>query len=116
MATNLDPLEALPALPASDVKKRGWRGVTRALAARGAIVVTNHEQPEAVILPAQQYAALVAAARQEAERVESALEDLRRRFDDRLAVLQAPGAGARLRAAARSGPRLRGKVKAGDSF
>jgi hypothetical protein len=41
---------------------------------------------------------------------------LRRKFDERLAALNAPGAGDRLRAAGRRPARLHGKVKAGASF
>lgn len=116
MAAHFDPIEDLHALAASDVKKGGWRGVTRALETHGAVVVTNHDEPEAVIVSAREYANLVALAQQESARVASALDALRRRFDERLSVLRAPDAGVKLRAAARKGPRLRGKVKAGATY
>ncbi len=79
-------------------------------------MVTNHDEPEAVIIPADDYARLVEAVRQAESRDESELDALRRRFDDRLAVLQAPGAGDRLRAVMRRPSRLRGKVKAGTGY
>ena len=41
---------------------------------------------------------------------------LRKRFDERLEALKAPGAAARLLAAAKAPVKLRGKVKAGDSY
>ena len=103
-------------LPASEVKTRGWRGVVRRLRERGPLVVTNHDEPEAVILSVDQYADLITRAGRDADRVEGELEALRRRFDERLAALQKPGAGSRLRSAMRRGPRLRGKVKAGTSY
>ena len=116
MATNLDSLAGLHGLPASDVKKRGWRGVMRTLAEQGVVVVTNHDEPEAVIIPAKAYAGLVQVVQQAESRAEAELDALRLRFDDRLARLRAPGAGARLRSVMRGRPRLRGKVKAGTGY
>jgi prevent-host-death family protein len=116
MSIELDPLAELPVVPASDVKKRGWRGVTRTLETRGALVVTNHDEPEAVIIPVREYERLVELASQERARAAAALDVLRRRFDDRLAGLRTPDAGAQLRSAMRTGPLLRGKVKAGATY
>jgi len=112
-----DPSVAdLQRLPASEVKKRGWRGVVRTLREGGPLVVTNHSEPDAVILPVDRYVELIARAERDSHRVESELELLRRRFDERLAALHQPGAGPRLRSAMRAGPRLRGKVKAGTTY
>ena len=111
-----DPVEALSRVPASDVKRRGWRGVMRTLSVEGAVLVTNHDQPEAVILAADAYANLLDRAKQAESRVESDLALLRRRFDERLAVLRKPDAGERLRSVMRGPARLRGKVKAGKSY
>lgn len=109
-------LSDLPNIPASDLKKRGWRGVMRTLAASGPVVVTNHSEPEAVILSAQDYARLLAVVDANASKTEAGLESLRRRFDERLAALQRPDAGDRLRAITRSPTTLRGKVKAGTGY
>jgi prevent-host-death family protein len=106
----------LERLAASEVKTGGWRGVVRRLRERGPLVVTNHDEPEAVILSVEQYAELMTRADRDSHRVESELEILRRRFDERLAALRQPGAGPRLRSAMRAGPRLRGKVKAGTTY
>lgn len=103
----------LPRIPASGVKKGGWRGVMRALTSNGPLVVTNHSEPEAVILSAQDYGRLLTIVKEAEARTEEGLETLRRRFDERLAALRQPGAGDRLRAISRSPARLRGKVKAG---
>jgi PHD/YefM family antitoxin component YafN of YafNO toxin-antitoxin module len=103
-------------VPASDVKTRGWRGVMRTLVEQGVVLVTNHDQPEAVIIPAKAYAALLEAATQAESRTASELDALRQRFDKRLAALGASDAGARLRSAVRGPARLRGKVKAGAGF
>ncbi len=110
-------LAQLPRTPASDVKKRGWRGVMRTLKMEGKVVVTNHNEPEAVIIPAEEYASLVQIVRQVQSKTESELDALRRRFDQRLAALQSPDAGDRLRSVMRGGAvKLRGKVKAGPSY
>ena len=116
MVANPARIDRLPHLPATDVKKRGWRGVMRTLHEQGAIVVTNHNHPEAVILEAAQYAALMENVNQSESRTASELDALRRRFDERLASLGAPAAGARLRSVMRGPARLRGKVKAGSGY
>lgn len=113
MSLKLDALDALPRTPASDVKKLGWRGVMKTVARGGKVVVTNHNTPEAVILSADEYAAILQALDAAGAAQRSALDTLRTRFDARLATLQADDAGARLRAAMRGPARLRGKVKAG---
>jgi PHD/YefM family antitoxin component YafN of YafNO toxin-antitoxin module len=114
--TLADPVNALSRVPASDVKRRGWRGVMRTLSVEGAVLVTNHDQPEAVILPADTYANLLHRVKQAESRVESDLALLRRRFDERLAGLRKPDAGPRLRSIVRGPARLRGKVRAGTSY
>jgi prevent-host-death family protein len=106
----------LPTVPAADVKKRGWRGLMRRLEREGPLVVTNHDEPEAVIVPVEQYQGLLALADQARARDAAALDALRQKFDKRLAALRAPGAGDRLRALARRPARLHGKVKAGSGF
>lgn len=111
-----DPAKVLARVPASDVKRRGWRGVMRTVSVEGAVLVTNHDQPEAVILSADAYVNLLDRAKQAESRVESDLALLRRRFDERLAALRKPDAGQRLRSTMRGPARLRGKVKAGTSF
>ncbi len=108
-----DWLAQLPRAPASDVKKLGWRGLMKAIRSTGKLVVTNHDEPEAVILSTDEYAQLMRAAQQTAVQTEGALAALRQRFDRRLAALQSPDAGDRLREVMRSGARLKGKVKAG---
>jgi prevent-host-death family protein len=111
-----DVVADLHRLPASEVKQRGWKGVMRTLADKGAVVVTNHGEPEAVVVSAAEYGRLVAKARASDAAMEGELEALRRRFDERLAVLNQRDAGDRLRAAARRPVRLRGKVRAGSGY
>ncbi len=115
LARKLDAIEDLPRTPASDVKKLGWRGVMKAVARTGRVVVTNHNQPEAVILSVDDYDAVMRALQQASANDDALLEALRRRFDDRLASLRDADAGARLRKVMRGPARLRGKVKAGAS-
>lgn len=115
-ATKRDAISALPKIPASDVKKLGWRGVMRDVQKSGRVVVTNHDAPEAVILSAREYEAIIQALDKARGRDQATLEALRERFDERLKALKAPGAAARLLAAARKPVKLRGKVKAGGSY
>lgn len=115
LTLKLDPLEDLPRTPASDVKKLGWRGVMKAVARKGKVVVTNHNEPEAVILSAEEYGSIMRVLHEATSKNESALDALRHRFDERLASLQAADAGERLRSLMRGPAKLGGKVKAGAS-
>lgn len=110
----LETVEDLPRTPASDVKKLGWRGVMKAVGLRGKVVVTNHNQPEAVILPIAEYHAIVRALQAAVANEDSALAALRLRFNQRLAVLDAADAGTRARALMESPAKLHGKAKAGS--
>jgi PHD/YefM family antitoxin component YafN of YafNO toxin-antitoxin module len=112
----IPPVDQLHRTPASDVKKLGWRGVMRQLQTQGPVLVTNHQQPEAVILPVQAYAALLERAQHAVDPAEATLEALRRRFDERLAVLNTPEAGDRLRGLMDGPARLGGEVQAGASY
>ncbi|MGO4549724.1 type II toxin-antitoxin system Phd/YefM family antitoxin [Lysobacter sp. 2RAF19] len=113
LTLKLDAIEDLPHTPASDVKKFGWRALMQAIASKGKVVVTNHNQPQAVILSMEAYDAILEAFRAAAQSDQAALDALRTRFDARLAALQAPDAGDRLRKVARGGAKLSGKVKSG---
>jgi prevent-host-death family protein len=116
LTLKLDAIGNLPRTPASNVKKLGWRGVMKAMARVGKMVVTNHNEPEAVILSAQEYDAIVHALAEAGLTHESALDTLRHRFDERLAALQTADAGDRLRTVMQAPPKLGGKVKAGASY
>lgn len=110
------PLAKLPRTPASDLKKIGWRGMMNALRSKGKLLVTNHDQPEAVIIPVEEYDALMQIVEQSEAHTESALATLRSSFDERLAVLQDRSAASRLRSSMRGRAKLGGKVKAGSGY
>ena len=104
----------LPRIPASDVKKLGWRGVMRTVGREGKMLVTNHDQPEAVILSTDEYQRLLQAA-QSVPQPDEALDALRRHFDEHLAVLVAADAGERLRGVFGRPAALGGQVRAGET-
>lgn len=83
---------------------------------KGRLLVTNHDEPEAVIIPAAEYDALMQLVEQSEARTESVLQDLRQGFDKRLAVLQDRSTATRLRASITGRAKLGGKVKAGASY
>lgn len=116
MTTQVDPLKVLEQLPATEVKKRGWRGVMKAVAPRGKVLVTHHNEPEAVILAAAEYVRIMSIVAEVEAASNDALETLRRRFDDRLASLQAPDAGDRLRAVMAAPARGDEALKAGSGY
>jgi prevent-host-death family protein len=108
------PLAKLPRAPASDLKKLGWRGMMNALRSKGKLLITNHDEPEAVIIPVEEYDAFMQIVEQLEAQAESALTGLRKSFDERLAVLQDRSATARLQSTIRGRAKLDGKVKAGS--
>ncbi len=108
----LDAIANLPHAPASDVKKIGWRGIMKAVARDGKLVVTHHNEPDAVILSITEYDAIVLALREAAAPGEVILDTLRQHFDERLAALQADDADGRLRTLLRQPAKLGGEVKA----
>ncbi len=86
------------------------------LRGKGTLLVTNHDEPEAVIIPVAEYDALMQIVEQSAAQTESALAGLRKGFDERLAVLQGRSATARLQSTIRGRAKLGGKVKAGSGY
>ena len=112
----LKSLESLPRTPASDVKKLGWRGVMRAMAKHGQVLITNHETPEAVILSVEEYTAIMNLLRDAAARDEAALNALRRKYDERLQWLNAPGASDVLDGLFDKPLDLNGKIFTGTEF
>ena len=106
-------LSELARAPASDVKKLGWRGVMRTVGREGRLLVTNHDQPEAVILSLDAYRDLAAAAQAAQAQQQSALDSLRQRFDERLAALEGADAATQLRDVFSQPPALQGQVRAG---
>jgi len=110
------PIAKMPRAPASDLKKIGWRGIMNALRSKGRVVITNHDEPEAVIIPVAEYDALMQLVEQSEAQTESALAGLRRSFDVRLSVLQDRSAATRLQATIRGRVKLGGKVKAGSGY
>ncbi|MEP7245473.1 MAG: hypothetical protein ABI885_17615 [Gammaproteobacteria bacterium] len=75
-------------------------------------MVTNRDEPEAVIIAVAEYDALMQIVEQSAAQTESALAELRRGFDERLWVLQNRSAAGRLQSTIRGRAKLSGKVKA----
>jgi prevent-host-death family protein len=87
-----------PKRPAAFIKSN-WRDVVADANAHGEVIVTNHNRPEVMVISMERYQEL----RREAE-ANDPLAVLRAEFDRELAVLNEPGAGARLREAFRATP------------
>jgi prevent-host-death family protein len=111
-----EPLARLQRKPVSDVKREGWRGVMRIVDAEGQVLMTNHDQPEAVIMSLREYRRLTELAQGVERDQQRRLEQLTRAFDAELAVLKQPDAAARLRQAFGAPLALHGEVIAGRSY
>lgn len=109
-------LEHLQRKPVSDVKREGWRGVMKGVGAAGTLLMTNHDQPEAVILSLQEFRRLSELAESALRDQERKLQALSQAFDADLAVLKQADAGSRLRLAFGAPLVLKGKVIAGRSY
>lgn len=120
-ALKFHPITELTRTTASTVKEH-WRKVMQDVREQQAVLVTNHNEPQAVILSAEQYQAMqaevVSLQRDLASLREQtpALQHLRQRFDDRLAVLDSAAAGNKARTLLRKPARLKGKVVAGSGY
>lgn len=88
----------------------------KALRSKGKILVTNHDEPEAVILPVAEYDALMQLVKKSEAQTELALAHLRQSFDERVSALQGHAATTRLQSTIRGSAKLGGKVKAGSGY
>lgn len=104
------PIEliALERAPASDIKTKGWPGVMRLVRANGALVVTNHNHPEAVIVDADHYLRLVSEAKAASVATSRAqsLSALQSRFDEHLTALKTGSLAKALSRPARRGAKV----------
>ena len=87
----------------------------RCVDSTGRLLMTNHDQSEAVILSLQEYRLLTEKAARAQRDSQDKLDSLSRAFDGELAVLQQPDAGERLRSAFDAPLGLNGEVVAGRS-
>jgi len=106
----------MPATSASEMKKQGWRSVMATVRREGRLLITNHNTPEAVILPPEQYDKLVSAAQKGVSAPDPHLEALRLRFRDRMQGLLQAGANARLGEVMNQPVQLEGQVIAGAAY
>ncbi len=100
--------------PASDVKAKGWPELMRKVSRSGAVVVTNHNHPQAVVVSAEEYQRLVEQAHSSstaAQRAQS-LKALQDEFDAHLSTLKSDGLSKALARPARRG----GKITLGKSL
>lgn len=102
LTLNLPDLEKTPA---SDVKAKGWPELMRKVLRNGAVVVTNHNHPQAVVVSAEEYQRLVdqANGRSAAAQRAQSLQALQAEFDAHLATLQAGSLANALARPARHG-------------
>jgi prevent-host-death family protein len=115
MTAELPALDALPRQTASDVKNR-WREVVREVRQSGSVAITNHSTVEVVLVDADAYRKLAASAAALKEREAQVLDELAAQFKERLASLQAPGAGRKAAAVFQRKGKLTAKPKAGTTF
>ena len=114
--SNFLSVQDLPRKPASEVRTAGWPETVRVAQEAGALLVTNHDRPEAVIMAVREYERLLDVFRQSEDQIEMTLDELRREYDKRLSVLRSHSAAERLRASIRKPAKVAGKIKAGRTY
>jgi len=96
MSAQLRSLDELPQQNATQVKNK-WGEVLRQVQKEGSVAITNHSTIEMVMIAASAYREMVELFTELMARERKLkLDDLERRFDERLAVLQHPEARSRL--------------------
>ncbi len=104
---SLDGLNDLPVVSASEIKN-AFASVWDTMNARGAVAITRHEKPKAVLLSVERFEELVSAGR-------PSLDALTREFDELLAGLQTPKAGRALASAFQASPAELGRTAISQS-
>jgi PHD/YefM family antitoxin component YafN of YafNO toxin-antitoxin module len=115
MLTALPTLAQLPRQNASHVKNK-WAEVVRHVHQVGTLAITNHANVEMVLLDAATYEQLHQDIEAFNAREQSVLDELTRRFNERLSVLQGPEAPRKIDAVLGAEGKLRTKPKAGATF
>jgi hypothetical protein len=115
MTTALLSLDELPRQNASSVKNK-WGEVVRQVQQLGSLAITNHATVEMVLLNAATYQQLTEDIQALKAREQAVLDDLTRRFNERLAVLQEPRAAKKVNALFAAKGKLKTRPKAGASF
>ena len=96
MSALLRDLDELPQQNATQVKNK-WGDVVRQVQQEGSVAITNHATVEMVMIAANTYRQMTAFMVEITERERKVkLDELERRFDERLAALQQPDARNRL--------------------
>lgn len=106
---------ALQSTAATSIKG-SWRDVVKSVQKSGRLVVTNHKEPEVIILSLEVYAKLTRDAGEGEIARKTALDALSQRFDERLASFEDSNAGSHLRSMMTKPAKLEGKLKAGASY
>lgn len=115
MFANLPTLASLPRRNATR-RQKDWPGLVRLVRRSGATAITNGEVVEVVLIDAAVYRQLEREILAFKAREQSVLDHMARRFDERLAVLQEPGATRRMRAVFDAKGKPARAPKAGASF
>lgn len=115
MDTNLPDPDTLPRQSASQVKNK-WGEVVRLVRQKGSVAISSHSTVEMVLLDASTYRTLRSEIQALEAREQSRLGELARRFDARLASLQAVDAATNAEKLFEARGKFNQRPKAGDSF
>ncbi|HEY3699944.1 MAG TPA: hypothetical protein VGK97_11465 [Spongiibacteraceae bacterium] len=115
MISNLPLIEDLPRQASSQVKNK-WSELTRLVRQRGSVAITNHSEVEMVVLDVGAYEKLTIEIQALKAREQTVLDELAGRFEERLAVLQAPDSRRKVAKLLQKKGALARRPKAGETF
>ena len=116
--TQIPSLQEFETVTATDIKKDGWKRVVARLknSTGKAMTVTNHREPEVVLMTVDQYQALVAMAAAGGSYDEGVLDALRQDFDKRLNLLRSADVAERAHQIMDEPIRTKGRYRVEDSY
>jgi prevent-host-death family protein len=115
MIADLLDIDALPQQSASQVKNK-WAELVRRVREVGSVAITNHSKVEMVVVEAGRYQEMTTQIETMQRRQQAVLDELSKRFDERLDKLQSPGFREKLDAVFEARGELRNRPKAGETF
>ncbi|MEI9984409.1 MAG: type II toxin-antitoxin system prevent-host-death family antitoxin [Aliidongia sp.] len=115
MATSPLDIDTMPRHSSTQVKNN-WAELVREVRQSGSVAITNHSKVEMVLVEADQYRDMAAQIEAKRLRDQAILDELTRRFDAQLAVLQQPDLEKKIQAMFDAGGKLKNRPKAGTTY
>jgi prevent-host-death family protein len=115
MTVNPLDIDTMPRQSSTQLKNK-WAELVRQVRQSGSIAITNHAKVEMVLVEAGQYREMTVQLDAKRRRDQAVLDELARRFDAELAVLQRPDLHDKIQAMFDADGTVKNRPRAGESF